>query len=40
MTNLKIRIHDTATGEVIDREMTELELTELELTRNPPLKEF
>jgi hypothetical protein len=39
MPNPMIRIHDSITDKVIDREMTELEIAELELTRNPPLKD-
>jgi hypothetical protein len=38
MANPIIRIHDSLTDTVIDREMTELEIAELEITRNPPPK--
>ena len=33
MSNPIIRIHDTATGEVIDREMTDAELAQLEFDK-------
>jgi hypothetical protein len=39
MTKPIIRIHDSLTDTVVDREMTELEIAELELTRNPPPKD-
>jgi hypothetical protein len=33
MTKPMIRIHDTETNEIVDREMTDLEIVELEASR-------